>query len=57
MREKNTLEVVYTWPESGKEEVRYRAHRDSEEAKDFIAQIANMRKPHCYSIRYTDYQL
>lgn len=53
---KNTLEVIFTWP-NGSTEVRYRATRGSLEAQDFIRQVEELKKPNGYSIRYTDYQL
>lgn len=35
---KNTLEVIYTWPD-GREEVRYRRAKDSEDAIGLMRQI------------------
>lgn len=35
---KNTLEIIYTWP-GGREEVRYRRAKDSEDAIGLMKQI------------------
>ncbi len=53
---KNTLEVIFTWPD-GKKEVRYRATKGSSEAKEFYNQVQGLKKPNGYSIIFTDYNL
>lgn len=40
---KNTVEVVYTWPD-GREEVRYRRPYPSDSATDFMDEVDKLRR-------------
>lgn len=40
-----TLEIVYTWPDSGREEVRYRREpHDSDDAKGLIKEVEDLKQ-------------
>ena len=63
MNKNNTFEVTYTWPESGKMEVRYRAAKGSMEESRLMGQLTNIfdkaggKSKSPYDYRYTDYKL
>lgn len=63
MSAKNTFEVTYTWPDSGRIEVKYRAKKDShkemlfKESVQKLWMIAGGRENSPYDFRYTDYKL
>lgn len=51
-----TTEIVYTWPD-GREEVRYRRVKDSDEALKLVKEVLELQRKHgatCqYSFRHT----
>ncbi len=40
----NTLEIVYTWPDTGREEVRYRRQLPSDEAERLRAEVNELKR-------------
>lgn len=54
-----TLQVVYTWPDTGREEVRYERYYNSDDAKKLMAEVEELQaRAECfgyespYSIRF-----